>query len=404
MVSRFAKMPQVLAATDQNAASSQTLTPTPAPWSAVATIGVGAFALVTAEFLPVGLLPQIASDLAISEGQAGLMITIPGIVAACSALLTVSLAKTFDRRHVLWILLSLLVVSNALMACSNGLFVLLSGRVLLGIAVGGFWTIGVSLGPRLRPDSVGRATSIIFSGVTLGTVAGVPAGTLLGGLFGWRIAFVAFAALASLVVVALVLLLPSIRPEKTSGFTQLPAVLRLPKVQVGLVAVMLIFIGQFSAYTYITPYLNQISGIESSRLSFLLLGYGVAGIFGNLLCGWFVDRDVRLAVLGTSLLLGCSMLLLVSMGDNPLSAIAAVIAWGFGFGMLPIAIQSWIFSAAPDRLESVAALFVSIAQLAMGGGALLGGVTVDHYGIASAVWVGAVGALCGAIWIFARFP
>ena len=85
MVSRFAKMPQVLAATDQNAASSQTLTPTPAPWSAVATIGVGAFALVTAEFLPVGLLPQIASDLAISEGQAGLMITIPGIVAACSA-------------------------------------------------------------------------------------------------------------------------------------------------------------------------------------------------------------------------------------------------------------------------------------------------------------------------------
>ncbi|WP_350647980.1 MFS transporter [Pseudomonas sp. HY13-MNA-CIBAN-0226] len=399
-------MTQSLVAADLHSDSSPTSipSPAPAPWSAVAAIGVGAFALVTAEFLPVGLLPQIANDLAISEGQAGLMITIPGLVAACSALLTISLAKSFDRRHVLWVLLSLLVVSNALMACANGLFVLLAGRVLLGVAVGGFWTIGVALGPRLRPDAVGRATSIIFSGVTLGTVAGIPTGTLLGGLFGWRMAFGAFAALASLVVIALVLLLPSIRPEKSSGFAQIPAVLRLPKVQVGLVAVILIFTGQFAAYTYITPYLNQISGIESSELSLLLLGYGVAGIFGNLFCGWCVERDVRLAVLGTSLLLGSAMLLLGAMGDDPLPAIAAVVTWGFGFGMLPIAIQSWIFRAAPDRLESVAALFVSIAQLAMGAGALLGGLAVDHYGVASAVWLGAVGALGGAIWIFARFP
>lgn len=99
----------------------------------MAAIDVGAFALVTAEFLPVGLLPQIANDLAISEGQAGLMITIPGLVAACSALLTISLAKSFDRRHALWVLLSLLVVSNALMACANGLFVLLADASCLAL-------------------------------------------------------------------------------------------------------------------------------------------------------------------------------------------------------------------------------------------------------------------------------
>ncbi|MFC6335573.1 MFS transporter [Pseudomonas sp. CCM 7891] len=376
----------------------------PAPWSAVAAIGVGAFALVTAEFLPVGLLPQIANDLAISEGRAGLVITIPGIVAACSAFLTISLARTFDRRHVLWVLLGLLVVSNVLVATANELYVLLLGRILLGIAVGGFWTIGVSLGPRLRPDAVGRATSIVFSGVTLGTVVGVPAGTLLGGAFGWRVAFAVSAVLGAMVVIALMLLLPSIRPERYSGVSQLPPVLRLPKVQVGLVAVVFIFTGQFAAYTYVTPYLNQISGIESGQLSLFLLGYGVAGIFGNVLCGWCVERDVRQAVLSTSLLLGCSMLLLVSMGQYPLVAGAAMVAWGLGFGMLPIAIQSWIFSAAPDRLETAAALFVSTGQLTMGAGALVGGLAIDRYGVVSPIWFGAVGALGGALWIWARFP
>ncbi|MFW0887909.1 MFS transporter [Pseudomonas sp. P105] len=156
----------------------------PASWSAVVAIGVGAFMLVTAEFLPVGLLPQIAQDLAISEGQAGLMVTAPGMVAACAALLTISVGKHIQRQHALLALLSLLVISNALVACANSLAVLVAARMLLGVAVGGFWTIGVSLGPRLRPDAIGRATSVIFSGVTVGTVAGVPAGTLLGELLG----------------------------------------------------------------------------------------------------------------------------------------------------------------------------------------------------------------------------
>lgn len=136
--------------------------------------------------------------------------------------------QPFDRRHVLWVLLSLLVVSNAVIACANGLPVLLLGRVVLGVAVGGFWTIGVSLGARLRPDAVGKATSIVFSGVTFGTVAGVPAGTMLGALFGWRMSFAVSAVLAALLVVALVRLLPAIRPEPSSRLKHVPSVLKLP--------------------------------------------------------------------------------------------------------------------------------------------------------------------------------
>jgi predicted MFS family arabinose efflux permease len=376
----------------------------PASWSAVVAIGVGAFTLVTAEFLPVGLLPQIAQDLAVSEGQAGLMVTAPGIVAAGAALLTISVGKRIQRQHALLVLLSLLVISNALVACANSLGVLLAARMLLGVAVGGFWTIGVSLGPRLRPDAIGRATSVIFSGVTVGTVAGVPAGTLLGGLLGWRLAFAAFAALVVLVVVALVVLLPRIPPEKSLGFGQVPVVMRMNTVRAGLVAVVLIFIGQFAAYTYIAPFLTQISGIESGRLSALLLAYGVAGVFGNLFCGWFVERNVRRAVLATSIFLGGAMLALVICGASSGWAAAAVVAWGIGFGMLPIAIQSWIFKAAPDQLEVVAALFVAAGQLAMGLGALIGGVVVDHFGVQMAMGVGVAGTLGATLWIVASFP
>nr|WP_315415297.1 MFS transporter [uncultured Pseudomonas sp.] len=376
----------------------------PASWSAVVAIGVGAFTLVTAEFLPVGLLPQIAQDLAVSEGQAGLMVTAPGIVAAGAALLTISVGKRIQRQHALLVLLSLLVISNALVACANSLGVLLVARMLLGVAVGGFWTIGVSLGPRLRPDAIARATSVIFCGVTVGTVAGVPAGTFLGGLLGWRLAFAAFAALVVLVVVALVVLLPRISPEKSLGFAQVPVVMRMNTVRAGLAAVVLIFIGQFAAYTYIAPFLTQISGIESGRLSALLLAYGVAGVFGNLFCGWFVERNVRRAVLATSIFLGGAMLALVICGASSGWAAAAVVVWGVGFGMLPIAIQSWIFKAAPDRLEVVAALFVAAGQLAMGLGALIGGVVVDHFGVQMAMGVGVAGTLGATLWIVASFP
>lgn len=223
-----------------------------ASWAAVTSIGVGAFALVTTEFLPVGLLPLIAADLGISEGTAGLMVTVPGFLAAIAAPMTLGFAARFDRKRVLVALLMLLVISNAIVATAHGFAALMFGRVLLGIAVGGFWTIGGSLGPRLRFGAEGpRATALIFSGVSLGTVAGVPAGALIGDLFGWRAAFLLVSGVTLLVVAALQFLLPAIRAQKGSGLKQVPDVLRLQRVQIGLTAAVLIFVGQFAAYTYI---------------------------------------------------------------------------------------------------------------------------------------------------------
>src|SRR5690606_36343654 len=161
------------------------------------------------------------------------------------------------------------------------------------------------------------------------------------------------AMLALLVVLALLRLLPRTPPERLSGLDQVPAVLRLRKVQVGLVAVVLIFVGQFSAYTYVTPFLSQASSIETASLSAVLLAYGGAGILRNVFCSRIVDRDVRRAVFGTFVLLGCSLVLLVLARASATATVCAIVVWGFGFGMLPIALQSWVFRAAPDRLECV---------------------------------------------------
>ncbi|MEW2144057.1 MFS transporter [Micromonospora vinacea] len=370
----------------------------PASWVAVASIGIGAFALVTTEFLPIGLLPMIADDIGVSEGAAGLMVTVPGLVAACAAPGVIALTRGIDRRVVLSALLGLLALSNILVATATTTPMLLLGRVLLGIGVGGFWTVGGSLGPRLRPGPEGvRATSIIFSGVSFGTVAGLPAGSLLGNALGWRSAFFASAALAVLVVGALLVLVPSMPPEPGSGIREMPSILRLPLVRAGLIATVLIFAGHFAAYTYITPFLNDFPHIDGTPLSAVLLAFGIAGFVGNMAGGWGSRKAVRTVTASAAGLLGLSVAVLLITGSHPVSAIIAVVAWGFAFGIIPIAMQTFLFSAAPDKLESAAAAFVSIAQLSIGAGAFAGGLVVDNTGLRSALWLGAVLAVVSAV-------
>jgi predicted MFS family arabinose efflux permease len=367
-------------------------------WTAVGAIGVGAFALVTTEFLPVGLLARMAADLGVSEGRAGMMVTIPGVVAAIAAVLTIGLAGNTDRRRVMVFLLGMLALSNLIVAVAPNFETLLAGRVLLGIAVGGFWTVGGSLGPRLVPGrDMGRATSLILAGVSLGTVAGVPAGAWIGNLLGWRLAFAGAAVVALLVLVAVAALLPRLPATGSGRLRELPRAASSPRVRIGLWGASLLFIGQFAAYTYIAPFLLQRTQVDAGTVTVLLLGFGVAGLLGNALAGWAVGRNLLRALIATALVLFIAMVLMVLVGDSKPWAVAMVLVWGVGFGMLPVAVQTWIFSAAPDRLEAVQALFVSIAQAAIGIGALAGGLAADHFGVPSAMVLGASAVFTAAV-------
>ncbi|MGK6324790.1 MFS transporter [Sphingomonas sp. DT-51] len=369
-----------------------------ASWLAVGSLAVGAFALVTSEFLPVGLLPQIAEDLGVTTGQAGLMVTMPGFLAAVAAPLSIVLAGSVDRRRVLIGLLALLLASNLVVATAGGLPQLIFGRVLLGVAVGSFWTIAGSLGPRLRPGAEGiRASALILSGVSIGTVAGVPAGALLGNLFGWRVAFEAGGALAAAAMLAVLINLPSVAPGAPGKLSDFPTILRRPASRIGLCAAVLVFVGQFAAYTYVAPFLKDRTGIEGTLLSAVLLANGAAGFFGNVIGGWLAARSPRVAVIWMGVILGGSVLALALFGSSPVAAAGAVIVWGFGFGLLPISMQSYLFATAEDRVEGMQALFTTVAQAAIGAGALVGGALVDHVGIDGALLVGAVAALSTAM-------
>ncbi len=374
-------------------------------WIAVGSLAMGAFALVTSEFLPVGLLPQIASDLGVTTGEAGLMVTMPGFLAALAAPLSIAFAGHIDRRRVLTILLVLLVASNLVVATATGIVQLLFGRVLLGVAVGSFWTIAGSLGPRLRPGAEGiRASAVILSGVSLGTVAGVPAGALIGDLLGWRAAFLGGAIFAAVAIAALLVLLPSITPARGAGLGDIPPILRRSGARLGLAAAVLIFVGQFAAYTYIAPFLQEHTGIAGGALSMLLLANGAAGFCGNMAGGWLSSKSPRAAIVTMGLILGGAVMVLVLGRTSPVVASAMVVVWGFGFGMLPISMQSLLFAAAPDRLEGMQALFTTVAQAAIGAGALTGGLIVDHVGTNGALAFGAVAAFATALLVAAKVP
>jgi predicted MFS family arabinose efflux permease len=389
----------------QAALPDEPLSPAPAPkrgaWLAVLSIAVGAFALVTTEFLPVGLLPSIAAELGVTEGMAGLMVTIPGLMGALAAILvTVGIGKT-DRRYAIWGLTGTLIVSNLIVALSHSFPLVLFGRALLGVGVGGFWAIGPALGTRLVPaESATKATSLIFAGVSVGTVAGVPAGALIGELVGWRMAFHAAGAVALLVLLTQIRLMPRLPVTQAMTFRQLPELLRIKKARLGLAVTLLIFIGQFAAYTYITPFLSQIAHLSAGTIGALLLTYGAAGFAGNLIGGWAVAQSVRKSLIATGLVLGLSAAALPLLGTGVIGATVLIIIWGLAFGMMPISVQTWIFQAAPHAMESGGAVFVATAQISLASGALVGGLSVDYMGVSSAMLVGGAFALAMAAVIF----
>lgn len=369
---------------------------TEASWAAVGAIGLAAFALVTTEFLPVGLLPAMADSLGQTDGRMGLLLTAPGLAATVAAPASLLLAGTLDRRRVLAGLIVLMILSNLIVARADHFEGVLLGRTLAGVAVGSFWTLGGTLGTRLRPRQAVTAGVVILSGVSLGTVAGVPAGALLGDLLGWRWAFGVAGAIGWLVLLLVLAWMPPLPAQPGRGLLDVPMVLGLPKVRLGVVALVLVFAGQFSAYTYAGAFLLQVTGVAQTTLSAVLLSYGLAALVGNGLGGWASARSARGALVGTGLLLGVSVLLLALVGRSTDWAVVLCLLWGLGFGMLPIAMQGWMFGAAPRHLEAVQAICVSLSQVAIAAGAWAGGLLVDQLGVVSALWLGALAALAGA--------
>ena len=364
-------------------------------WLAILSVAVGAFALVTSEFLPVGVLNDVAADLGISAGQAGLMVTLPGIMAALAApLLSVGIGA-LDRRYLLIALTLIMIVANALVAYATDFGLLLFGRVLLGISIGGFWATAIALSGRLAPKGVGvaQATSIIMVGVTLATVLGVPVGTWLSGLMGWRMTFLVTALVGVPVLLAQVLLLPRLNPEKAIRISDLPALFVNPQARVGLIAVLLIGLAHFAAYTYVAPFFKHNAGFDGPMIGSLLLLYGVAGVLGNVFAGFAANQSVRYTLMLVALMIGVGTALFPYFATNLTGAAMLIALWGFAFGAFPACASIWMFVVAPKDVERGMPLFVAMFQVIIALGSFFGGRIVDQMG--SAVLFSLATALVG---------
>lgn len=348
-------------------------------WLAVISVMLGIFSIVTTEILPIGLLTSIGSSFTISDGMAGLMMTMPGFLAAISAPLVTVATGRIDRRLMLGAFVLLLALANFLAAAASSYWLVLVSRVMVGITIGGFWSIGAGLAGRLvPPESVGRATAVIFSSVPLGSVLGVPMGTFIGDVAGWRTAFLVMGVLTLAVFVLLILVVPSLPAEEPTRLRVLTGMLKSVNTRFALVITFLVVLAHFGAYTYVTPFLEQVTQVGAGLITVFLLIYGAAGIAGNFLGGSLVGRYPRATFAAAAAMIGGATLLLPVLGGSRLGAVSLLILWGVAYGAVPVCSQTWFAKACPDSPEASSVLFTASFQATISMGALAGGVVVDQ--------------------------
>ncbi|WP_413723447.1 MFS transporter [Sodalis sp. RH24] len=349
---------------------------------AVFSLAMGVFGLLTAEYLPASLLTPMAADLGVSEALAGQAVTVTAVIALFAGLLVPGLTRRFDRRVVLLAFTVLMIASNVLVALSSSLTVLLVMRILLGIALGGFWSMAAAVAMRLVPaKSVPRALSIIFSGIAIGTVVSVPLGSYLGGLYGWRSAFVAAAGVGGLTLVFQLFTLPRMTARKMARTASVLELLRRPGIGIGMMGCVLAHTGQYALFTYIRPALESVAPIDADGLSLMLLGFGVANFVGTLLAGWLMERSLRATLVLMPALVGVAAFGMIWLPVHETGLMLLVALWGLAFGGVPVAWSNWVARAVPDQAETAGGMVVAAVQSSIAAGAAVGGIVFGFSGV-----------------------
>jgi DHA1 family purine ribonucleoside efflux pump-like MFS transporter len=366
-------------------------------WAGVLSLAMGVFGLVTAEFLPASLLTPIAADLGVSNGAAGQTVTATAVIGTFAGIFMPILTRHFDRRLVMWSLTSLLIVSSLVAAFATNLAMLLGARLLLGIGIGGFWSMMAAIAMRLVPERLlPRALSIVFTGVSVATVSAAPVGAYLGDILGWRAVFGIAAGIGALTLLVQMLSLPSLPPQSKPNLGTLIALLRRPSIRLVLATILVSISGHFAGFTYVRPYLEQVPALSIAVISLVLLAYGIGGFFGNLVGGAITARSAQASVIAGAVMIALTSFVLVAFGAAPWIAAVGVAFWGFAFGAIPVGVQTWIVRAAPDQPEGASGLVVAAFQIAIASGAVLGGLLVDTLGPTGVIGYCGLATLLGA--------
>lgn len=354
----------------------------PANWSAVFSLFIGVTCLISAEWTPISLLTPIARDLYVTEGLAGQTVALVGIFAVVTSLMLAPLIGNTNRRHVLLFFSFLLIVSNGIVASAQSYFLLMIGRGLLGICVGGFWSMSAAVTLQLVPSSqVPKALSIIYAGSAVAVILSLPVASYLGHVIGWRNTFYVEAALGAVAFFWQYRALPSMRPTGSNSFQSMLALLRERWVFWGMLATIFSFGGYNILFTYIRPYLELKLLLEPALLSLALGIFGVANCSGTFGASPLFKKHFKSSMIIIHCVLTMFVVLLIAASGNVAASLVLLTCFGLCWSVVPVGWTTWITRTMPDRAELAGGISVAAIQLAIGGAASLGGVIFDHIGI-----------------------
>jgi predicted MFS family arabinose efflux permease len=381
-----------------------------AAWGAVLSMTLCVFVLIASEFMPVSLLTPIAADLRVTEGQTGQAISISGVFAVITSLFIASFTRRLDRKLVVLGLTALLAVSGMIVTFAPTYIVLMIGRAMLGVSIGGFWSMSTAIIMRLvTRGEIPGALAMLNAGNAIAATISAPVGSLLGEYIGWRGAFFLVIPVAILAIVWQFISLPALPPLGAQSSPNVFRLLRRPLVVAGMTAILLLFMGQFALFTYLRPFLEQVTHLDIETLSLILLVMGLAGAAGTWVIGRLLRQRLFSILVVIPLVMAGLALFLIAFGASELPVLAALVGWGFFGTAAPVGWGTWLSRYLADDAEAGGGLQVAVIQLAITAGASIGGVLFDTVGwwsaftLSAALLVGSSLA-AGAAWHTTRRP
>lgn len=353
-----------------------------ASWGGVFSMTLCVFALIASEFMPVSLLTPLATDLHVSEGLAGYGIAISGAFAVLTSLSISMIAGSMNRKTLLLLLTGLMGVSGLIVGLSSNYVEYMIGRALIGVVIGGFWSMSAATAMRLvPPESVPRALAIFNGGNALATVVAAPLGSYLGGIIGWRGAFLCLVPLALIAIAWQWISLPSMKAApRAAASANVFSLLKSPLVALGMLAVGAFFMAQFMLFTYVRPFLETVTGVDVRMLSMILLVLGIAGFAGTVLIGGFLKAGLYRTLIVIPLIMAAIALALIAFGEWMPAVFVLLGLWGLVATAAPVGWWAWLARSLPRDAEAGGGLMVAAVQLSIALGSTIGGVLFDGIG------------------------
>ena len=364
---------------------------------ALLALTLSAFAIGTTEFVIVGLIPTMAADLNVSLPSAGLLVSLYALGVAIGAPVLTALTSKMNRKHVLLAVMGLFVVGNLLAWQAPGYNTLIAARILTGLAHGVFFSIGSTIATGLvSKEKAASAIAIMFTGLTVALVTGVPLGTYIGQHFGWETTFLIVAILGLIALVGSALLVPNnLKQDARASLKDQLKVLTQPRLLLVYAITALGYGGTFTAFTYLAPILEQVSGFDASAVGLIMLVYGVSVAVGNIQGGKMADKFGPVKAL-TIIFAGLAAILFVLnfTAYNPIAAVITILVWGaFAFGNVP-GLQVYVVKLAekyaPNAVDVASGLNIAAFNVGIALGSWSGGLIVERAGLMNTPWVGGV--------------